>query len=281
VKTLFALMLVYVSSPVSGQTPGPFPDWVDVKTNIAYGEYPDTKLDLLLPRAPSVRRRPAVINIHGGGWMGPASERIFERMCLPYLAKGFVVANIEYRLSGTATAPAAVRDVLAAANWLHRNAGRYGIDSHRIVAAGSSAGGHLALMLGMTPKSADLGPPAHIAAVVNFCGITDVADLLAGENRQDYAAAWVPEQPGRQSLARLVSPMTYVRKDLPPILTLHGDADKAVPYEHSVKFTQALRRAGASTEMITVPQGPHRFTDQKLVELYPHIFEFLRSHGVF
>src|SRR5436190_2918847 len=120
--------------PVWGQTPGPFPAWVEVRRNIPYDKYPDTKLDLLLPKSRSARRRPGVINIHGGGWMGPAAERIFERMCLPYLEKGFVVANIEYRLSGTATAPAAVRDVLAAANWFHKNARKYNVDPNRIVA---------------------------------------------------------------------------------------------------------------------------------------------------
>lgn len=65
-----------------------------------------------------------MVNIRGGGWMALAAERIFERMCLPYLEKGFVVANIEYDLSGTAKAPAAVRDDLAAANWFLRNAGK-------------------------------------------------------------------------------------------------------------------------------------------------------------
>ena len=108
-KNLIAFIFIFVTMRVSGQTPGPFPDWVEVKANIAYDKYPDTKLDILLPKSHRAGRRPGVINIHGGGWMGPAAERIFERMCLPYLEKGFVVANIEYRLSGTAKAPAAVR----------------------------------------------------------------------------------------------------------------------------------------------------------------------------
>ena len=121
-RNLSALILICVTMPVSGQTPGPFPDWVEVKTNIPYDKYPETKLDLFLPKSRSARRRPGVINIHGGGWMGPAAERSSKECACLTSQKGFVVANIEYRLSGTAKAPAAVRDALAAANWLHRNA---------------------------------------------------------------------------------------------------------------------------------------------------------------
>src|SRR5438067_1491800 len=110
-------------------------------------------------------------------------------------------------------------------------------------------------MVGMAPNNTDLGPTTKIAAVVNFYGITDVADQLDGPNLRTYAVTWIPEQPGRIELARKLSPMTYVRKDLPPILTLHGDADPTVPYEHGVRLTKALKDAGAKAELITIPGG--------------------------
>lgn len=150
-------------------------------------------------------------------------------ICLPYLEKGFVVANVEYRQSKVATAPAAVNDVLRAVKWFIRNAKKYNVDSKRIIVTGGSAGGHLALMVGMTPRSAKLGPPAKVAAVVNVYGITDVGDQLSGPNMRKYAVIWVPEQSGRLEMARKVSPITYVRAGLPPILTLHGDADPTAP----------------------------------------------------
>src|SRR5262249_13059087 len=145
---------------------------------------------------------------------------------LKYAQRGFVVANVEYRLAAVATAPAAVTDVLKAAQWFHKNAGKYHVDTKRIVVTGDSAGGHLALMVEMTRRSAKLGPPAKVAAVVNFYGITDVGDQLDGPHMQKYAVTWLPEQDGRRELAKRVSPIAYVRKDLPPILTVHGDSDK-------------------------------------------------------
>jgi acetyl esterase/lipase len=199
---------------------------------------------------------------------------------LKYVEKGFVVANVEYRLAKAAKAPAAVTDVLKAAQWFRKNAKKYNVDAKRIVVTGDSAGGHLALMVAMTPKSAKLGPVGSVAAVVNFYGITDVGDQLEGPHMKEYATTWVPEQPGRFELAKRVSPKTYVRKDVPPILTLHGDADKTVPYEHGAQLTRDLKAAGADAQLITVEQAGHGFPKAKLEELFPHIFQFLRDKKV-
>jgi acetyl esterase/lipase len=219
--------------------------------------------------------------IHGGGWTGGTKEGMITSFALRYVEQGFVVANVEYRLAKAATAPAAVTDVLTAAAWFFKNAGKYNFDKNRVVVTGGSAGGHLALMVGMTPKSARLGPAADVAAVVNFYGITDVGDQLSGPNMRKYAVTWVPEAAGREELATRVSPMTYVRKDLPPILTIHGDADETVPYEHGTNLTRALQQAGSTAEMVSVPQGKHGFPKEKLDELYERqIWPFLKRYGV-
>ena len=256
------------------------PDWVELHANIAYANFPATKLDIMIPKNAKPGLRPGVIVIHGGGWTGGTKESQVVPICLRYLEKGFVVANVEYRLAKDAIAPAAVEDALKAADWVFKNASKYKIDKKRIVVTGGSAGGHLALMVGMTPASAKLGKPAKVRAIVNFYGITDVADQLSGPNMRTYAVTWLPERPDRLELARRTSPMTYVRKDLPPVLTLHGDADQTVPYQHGVKLTDALQKIGAKAELITVPQGRHGFPAEKLDELYPKIFEFLRKNGV-
>jgi len=199
---------------------------------------------------------------------------------VPFLEHGFVVANVEYRLAKIATAPAAVTDLLNAAKWFSDHASQYKVDPRKIVVMGNSAGGHLALMVGMAPANTDLGPVTKIAAVVNFFGITDVGDQLSGPHRQPYAVAWIPEQPNRMELARHLSPMTYVRKDVPPILTLHGDADQVVPYEQSVMLTNELKKAGAKAELITMPGGKHGFTPAQMNELWPKIFKFLKKQKV-
>ncbi len=264
------------------QEPKPaIPDSVSVEANISYGPYKETVLDIMQPKAASTAKRPGVIVIHGGGWVGGTKEGHSQETCLRYVEKGFVCADVEYRLAKAAPAPAAVNDVLDAAHWFETNAKKYNVDTRHVVVTGGSAGGHLSLMVGMTPKSAKLGPPARVAAVVNFYGITDVGDQLGGPHIQDYAVTWVPEQKGRLELARRVSPMTYVRKGLPPILTIHGDADQTVPYEHGVKLTKALRDAGDDAELVSVPQGRHGFPKEKDDEIYEqNIWPFLRKHGI-
>ena len=163
------------------------PDWVSVESNISYSTHKETVLDILQSkRAETSAKRVGVIVIHGGGWVGGKKENVFDRLCLPYLEKGFVVANVEYRLAGSALAPAAVQDVLAAAEWFRSNASKYGVDKNRIIVTGDSAGGHLALMVGLTPKQAKLGPTGKVAAEINFYGINDVQDQQDGEHMRKY-----------------------------------------------------------------------------------------------
>ncbi len=258
------------------------PDGVTVESNLSYGQFPETVMDVYQPgRSPASGRRPGVIVFHGGGWVNGSKESTIEKFVIPYLEHGFVVANVEYRLAGVAPAPAAVSDALEAANWFRNNAHRWNVDSRRIVATGESAGAHLALMVGMTPKSAHLGPVRKVAAVINFYGITDVEDQLQGDNKRDYAMKWIPEQKGRYDLARRLSPLTEVRKkNVPPILSIHGNADEVVPYEQSIELTRTLRHVHADAEMIAVPNGGHGFPPEKMSQLYPQIFEFLRRRKI-
>jgi acetyl esterase/lipase len=189
------------------------------------------------------------------GWKATRST-CSKHIASRFVRRGMVVANVEYRLAQAAPAPAAVNDVLKAAQWFQDHAAQYRVDRNRILATGGSAGGHLALMIAMmpiamTPASADLGPAIKIAAVIDFFGVADVADQVAGPNRRRYAEVWIPEQPDRLELARRVSPMTYVRKGLPPILALHGDADATVPYEQSVSLVKALKNKRRSASSIS------------------------------
>lgn len=282
IRWLAALLL-----PVSllSQTAAPAlnaPDWVEVQANLSYSSHPETVLDIYTSkRTAGAQKRPGVLVIHGGGWVGGTKEAVFNRLCLPFLEKGFVVANVEYRLAKAALAPAAVEDALTAAEWFRNNAAKFGVDKNKIVVTGDSAGGHLALMVGMTPKQAKLGPTGKVAAVVNFYGITDVQDQIEGDHMREYAVTWLPASlPDRQELARRVSPVTWVRRELPPILTIHGDADPVVPYEHGVDLTKELRNARVDAEMIAVPQGAHGFPPDKMRELFVQIFQFLEKRKI-
>jgi acetyl esterase/lipase len=259
--------------------PATLPDGYLIEKNIAYDQHPETVLDIVQPKAPATGKRPGVIVIHGGGWVEGSKDTMMKYV-IPYLQQGFVVCNVEYRLAKSAKAPAAVTDVLNAAAWFEQNAKRYSVDPKRIVVTGGSAGGHLALMVGMTPKSAHLGPASHVAAVVNFYGIADVEDQLQGVNKRDYAVEWVPTGKDSWDVARRVSPVAYVRKDVPPILTIHGNSDDTVPYEQGIELTRQLRQAGADAELIPVHDGEHGFTDEQMNTIYPQIWEFLRKRGI-
>ncbi len=255
------------------------PDWVAIETNVPYDRYPQTILDVMWPRNATNDKRPGVIMFHGGGWVRSSKETMMGHFCQPYLEHGFVVCNVEYRLGPTAKAPAAVQDALTAANWFFDHAAKYNVNTNRMIATGASAGGHLALMVGMTPASADLGKPVRVAAVVNGYGITDVADVL-GAHQQSWAIQWLPEQKGRSELAKRLSPLTYVRNGLPPILTVQGANDHTVPTEQGARLTKALRAAGIDAEMITVPDAGHGFSAAQWPGVNEQIFRFLSKRGI-
>ena len=184
-------------------------------------------------RDPAGRRRPPDrASFEGNGGQVPVelSGRGFRR------SMRRAIVNVQYRLARIERAPAAVEDCLCALRWVIQHADEYNFDRSRIVTTGNSAGGHLALTTGMVPASAGLdrecpGPePLSVAAVVNWYGITDIGDLLDGPNMKTYAVTWMGSLEDRFEIAKRVSPMTYVRAGLPPILSIHGDADPAVPY---------------------------------------------------
>lgn len=247
----------------------------------------DAKLDLYVARAHETAI-PTLIWIHGGGWVGGTKEEAIQRI-QPYLAMGMNVVNVEYRLARVALAPAAVEDCRCALRWVIQHAKEYGIDVNRIVVAGGSAGGHLALTTGMLPASAGLdrqcpGPDnLKVAAIVNWFGISDVNELLDGPNMKTYAVTWFGSAPDRQQIAKRVSPLAYVRAGLPPVLTIHGDADPTVPYEQSVRLHKALTDAGVVNELMTVPGGKHGFdccNGEQRISAYAKIRDFLLRHHV-
>lgn len=243
----------------------------------------EAKLDMYQARNQATPQ-PTVIYIHGGGWTGGTKEGNVLNL-LPYLEAGWNVVNVEYRLARVSLAPGAVEDCLCALRWVIHNAKEYNVDTSRIVVTGNSAGGHLALTTGMIPASAGLdrqcpGPEElKVAAIVNWYGITDVADLLEGANLKTYAVTWLGSLENRKEIAARVSPLTYVRPGLPPILSIQGDADPTVPYTHSVRLHAALEKAGVPNKLITVPGGHHgNFKPEEYPKLYSEIHEFLAKY---
>ncbi|MFL2856093.1 MAG: alpha/beta hydrolase fold domain-containing protein [Pseudohongiellaceae bacterium] len=224
---------------------------------------------------------PTFIYYHGGGWVGGNKEANVLRL-LPYLEQGWAAVNVQYRLGNVSLAPAAVEDSLCALRWVVRNAEQYGFDPDKLVVSGNSAGGHLALTTGMIPSEAGLdrqclgSETPDVAAIVNWYGITDVGDLLGGVNEKSYAVRWLGSQPNIYEIADRVSPLEYIRSDLPPIITIHGDADPIVPYNHAVQLHRGLDQAETVNQLVTVPNGLHGgFPANEMLRIYSSIFSFL------
>lgn len=228
-----------------------------------------------------------LIYIHGGGWAGGATKEKWQHWFLPFLHMGWNVVNVEYRSSATSLAPAAVEDCLCALRWVIQNAKQYNIDTTRLVTTGHSAGGHLALTTGMIPASAELdrqcpgSEDLKVAAVINWFGITDVADVIDGENTKPYAVKWFGSMSNRREVAKRVSPLTYVRAGLPAIISIHGDADPTVPYVHAVRLHEGLNKARVNNELVTVKGGKHgSFGVKPMQDAYRSIFDFLGKIGL-
>ena len=286
---LLVIALLLVKPVGSAQEPASFAAdagndyWIqpDVVYGVENGH--QNKLDVIY-RHNATSTVPAVIYIHGGGWFfGDKAGAVLET--LPYLKMGWAAVNVEYRMAGVSKAPGAVEDCRCALRWIVRNAKEYHIDPARLVVTGHSAGGHLSLTTGMLKESdgLDTNCPGdkgerepRIAAIVNWYGITDVADLLAGSNRKTYALAWLGSAANKEEVARRVSPLTYVRSDIPPIITIHGDADDVVPYSHALRLQQALDKAGLPNQLFTVKGGGHgQFSNEDNEKAYAAVFEFL------
>ena len=245
----------------------------------------EAKLDVY-SRSDSTTPQPTLIWIHGGGWTGGTKESATFSL-LPYLEMGWNVVNVEYRLAKISLAPAAVEDCLCALRWVIRNAKQYGFDTSKLVVSGGSAGGHLALTTAMIPVSEGMDrqcpgtEPLKVAAVVDWYGITDVVDLLDGANMKTYAVQWMGSMPNRVEIAKRVSPLTYVRAGLPPVISIQGDQDPTVPYDHSVRLQDALKKVAVDGELITIPGGKHGgFTRAENQRAYAAIKAFLAKHGL-
>ncbi|HEY6953359.1 MAG TPA: alpha/beta hydrolase [Bacteroidota bacterium] len=269
----------------------------NVLSNITYStaNNTDLKLDLYLPKDRSFPKT-TLIFFHGGGWVEGRKESAALYL-LPYISFGWAVINVEYRLGRNSLAPAAVVDCRCALRWATDHARQYNLDPSRFVLTGSSAGGHLALITGMLPAGSafDHQCPTvdsirwngaseselNVAAVINWFGITDVADLLEGPNAKHYAVEWFGAERNRKELAREVSPMTYVRAGLPPIITIHGDSDDIVPYGQAVALHKALSKSGVPNQLLTIKGGKHGgFTRQQTLDSFDVIREFLSKNGL-
>jgi acetyl esterase/lipase len=267
--------------------PVAYPANYTVQLNVVYTKVNDWegKVDFYLP-ANNGKQTPIVINIHGGGWNHGVKES--QTGFSSFFKAGYAVANMEYRLTGQATAPAAVEDARCVLIYIIKNATALNIDVNKIVVMGGSAGGHLALMAGLLgnnhlfDKNCTGVEKIKVAAIIDKYGITDVWDWAYGPNLTSKSATrWLGDKAKDEAFAKSVSPTHYITKDSPPIFIVHGDADPTVPYQQSEALHKKLIELGVKTEFITVPGGLHgKFEKEKNSEINKAIIEFLKNVNI-
>ena len=226
------------------------------------------KLDLHLPEGAG--KPSLIVYVHGGAWR--AGSR--DRMPLGYLVEkeGFAVASVDYRLSPEAKFPANVHDIKAAIRFLRARAVDYGYDVEHIAIAGSSAGGHLAALVGVTNGVAELegevgehtDESSDVAAIVSFYGASNLTTILSQSTPHglevrvpalELLLGGVPDTV--PELARLASPVFHVDAGDPPLLLIHGDQDPQMPINQSHELEGAYRKAGLTARFDVVHGGAH------------------------
>ncbi|MBN2020019.1 MAG: alpha/beta hydrolase [Sedimentisphaerales bacterium] len=242
------------------------------------------KLDLYIPK--SQEKLPLIIRIHGGAWLAGSKEMEGPG---DYVRNGYAVASINYRLSRHAVFPAQIEDCKAAVRFLRASAEKYNLDPNRFAVWGPSAGGHLAALLGTTGdvNEFDVGEnltvSSKVQAVVDFFGPTDFLQMQAHRlpGGMDHNTPDSPESKllggniaDNPEKAARANPLTYITKDDPPFLIIHGAQDPLVPHHQSELLEAALKKAGVPVIFYTVKGAGHGgFKDPNVPKLTREFFE--------
>jgi len=226
------------------------------------------KLDLYLPEK-AYGPLPLLIWVHGGGWQNGSKDG-----CPPlrgsYIEHGYAVASINYRLSGHAVFPAQIEDCKAAIRWLRAHAKDYNLDTKRFGVWGGSAGGHLVALIGTSGDvtefdvGANLDQSSRVQAVCDYYGPSDLTVFVTTPGYESHATDSSPEakllggtvMQNKDKAAR-VNPITYVSKDDPPFLIVHGDKDPTVPINQSQLLFEALKKSEVSVRFHTIRGAGH------------------------
>jgi acetyl esterase/lipase len=285
---LITLLTVVVSVHVTHKTGLAEENDYIVEEGIIYGQTDDFELSLDLARpTKGGGPYPALIFIHGGWWRAK-SRKDYAQNIRKAAERGYVAITVDHRLTSATKGgkvrypfPAQVHDVKCAARWLRANAKKYNIDPKRIGAVGWSSGGHLALMLGLTDSSDKLEGKcgkmrysSNVQAVVNLAGITELESCYHGSRVgklpiQKLLGGTPDEIPQSYKTA---SPISFVSKDDPPVLTIQGDEDPYVPPSQAVLLDNKMKDVGASHSLILMKDQGH------VVVVDDTVWDFFDAH---
>ncbi|MFA0742375.1 MAG: hypothetical protein DFNUSKGM_002498 [Candidatus Fervidibacter sacchari] len=255
----------------------------EIRERLTYGPNERNELDLFLPKDDGKGLRPAVIVIHGGAWRG-GDKKDMRILAEPLAQRGYVVAAINYRLAPKWSYPAQLDDCQRAVRWLRKNAKEFRVDTKRFGAAGASAGGHLALLLGTREVRDDSDPElkgisSKVQCVLSICGPTDLTDKRYAQALRDSELGKIliefigkpyDEAP---ELWKEASPICHVSPDDAPTFIIHGDQDLLVPLDQSLKFAEAMKKVGVEVQVVVIKGMGHGPTTPEQRE------EFMKAVG--
>jgi len=262
------------------------PDDILIAKDIVYGHAGGVDLKLDLARPPSGDGPfPLVVCIHGGAWRG-GSKIWYHGRLRDFARHGYVAATVDYRFCPQDRFPAQVEDAKCAVRFLRAHAKEYKIDSGHVAALGDSAGGHLSLMLGLMDPADGLegtggnaDQPSKVQAVVNYYGPTDFSVPLTPN---PVVIGWVSDFLGtkdqKDPIVAKASPITYVGKNDPPVLTFHGTVDPLVSLDHPKRLHEALQKAGVTEHLEIIQGAGHGFAALSLDRTIKMTYAFLDEH---
>lgn len=287
---LFLLLLIELNA--SSQTNpviDAFPKGTILHNNIPYNNdtLPKHLLDIYLP-ANTKEKIPLVILIHGGGWLSNdkyADMGYMKKTIAEIVSNGFALASIDYRFSTQAVFPAQIQDCNRAVSFLYDNASTYGFDKTRFAVMGFSAGGHLASMLGLSKNNSiesffmpGTNKSFSIKAVVDFYGPAELLLFPGNNDVNSPESLLIGAAPlSRPDLAKAASPVTYVDKNDPPFLIIHGEKDDMVSVKQSQLLSAWLNLARVPNELLIVKDAPHYGVMFDTDEVRIQVMNFLKQ----
>jgi acetyl esterase/lipase len=278
--SIVLLAMIALISFAKGQNDNKGKYDIEVISNLQYteGDYKPQTMDIIKPKGQLEKPMPVIVWIHGGAWAGgDKSSGIYRSK--PFAEKGYFCATITYRLSPDSSFPAHIEDCKCAIRFLRANAKKFNLDPERIGVWGDSAGGHLSALLGTSGGAKNLEGnrgwakfSSNVQAVCDFFGPSDITKM--GHKEQIINSFLGGPLKDNFNKAREASPLSYVSREDPPFLIIHGDKDQTVPIEQSEILTKALQNARVPVELIVLKGAGHGGTDFMKSEVVQKTMDF-------